>query len=113
MLESSDYSQISDQLYLVPFLRRYATFLELDPEEMAIRFVREVQRADSSPPGVRMSEPLIGERRKRARIGPAVGMIALLAVGICAFLVMQRHRENSAGLAVPAAASTLPSRAGN
>ena len=114
MLESSDYSKISDQLYLVPFLRRYATFLELDPEEMAIRFVRDVQRADSTPPGVRMAEPLIGERRKRARIGPAAGMVALVAVVIGAFLLMQRHRENSAGLPVPAAgASAFPSRAGN
>ena len=114
MLESSDYSQISDQLYLVPFLRRYATFLELDPEEMAIRFVRDVQRADSTPPGVRMAEPLIGERRKRARIGPAVGMIALLAVGICALLVMQRYREDSTSMpARAAAAPALPSRAGN
>jgi len=49
MMETNDYSEISDQLYLVPFLRRYATFLELDQEDVAMRFIREVQRADSSP----------------------------------------------------------------
>ena len=46
MIERSDYGLISDQLYLMPFLRRYAAFLDLDGEEVAMRFVREVQRAE-------------------------------------------------------------------
>jgi hypothetical protein len=61
-----------------------------------------------------MAEPLIGERRKRERIGPKVGVIALLAVAIGVYLLMQRHRENSASLPAPAAAApAFPSRAGN
>ena len=43
MMETNDYSEISDQLYLVPFLRRYASFLYLDQDDVAMRFVREVQ----------------------------------------------------------------------
>jgi len=54
MMETNDYSEISDQLYLVPFLRRYASFLELDQEDVAMRFVREVQRAD--PAGLQVGQ---------------------------------------------------------
>jgi len=63
MIESDDYSSIADQLYLLPFLRRYATFVGLEPEEVASRFIREVQRADMNPS--RTSEPIamIADRR--------------------------------------------------
>ena len=64
MMESNDYSEISDQLYLVPFLRRYAGFLELDQEDVAMRFVREVQRADGNPGPPRLDQPLVAEPRQ-------------------------------------------------
>src|ERR1700736_5325321 len=57
MIETDDYSSIADQLYLLPFLRRYATFVALEPEEVASPFIRDVQRADMNPP--RMSEPMM------------------------------------------------------
>jgi cytoskeletal protein RodZ len=57
MIESDDYSSIADQLYLLPFLRRYAAFVALEPEEVASRFIREVQRADMNPG--RSSEPIV------------------------------------------------------
>jgi len=57
MIESDDYSSIADQLYLLPFLRRYATFVGLEPEEVASRFIRDVQRADMNPG--RASEPIV------------------------------------------------------
>ena len=56
MIETDDYSSIADQLYLLPFLRRYAVFVALEPEEVASRFIREVQRADMNPG--RSSEPI-------------------------------------------------------
>jgi cytoskeleton protein RodZ len=56
MIETDDYSSIADQLYLLPFLRRYATFVGLDAEEVASRFIRDVQRSDMNP--VRVSEPI-------------------------------------------------------
>jgi cytoskeletal protein RodZ len=49
MIETDDYSSIADQLYLLPFLRRYAVFVALEPEEVASRFIRDVQRADMNP----------------------------------------------------------------
>lgn len=100
MLESNDYSMISDQLYVLPFLRRYATFLALDPEEIAVRFVREVQRADNTPP-TRIDEPLRGPRGKRPRWLGIAGAIVLIAI-VCAYL-LTRHRD---GTETPAAATS-------
>src|SRR5579862_7379286 len=57
MIETDDYSAIADQLYLLPFLRRYAVFVALEPEEVASRFIRDVQRADMNPG--RASEPIV------------------------------------------------------
>ena len=103
MLENNDYSMISDQLYLLPFLRRYATFLGLDPEEVAMRFVREVQRADNSPPK-RIDEPLRGPRGKRPKWLGIAGALVLIAI-VGAYLALH-HRD---GTETPATAtSTTP-----
>ena len=34
MIESNNYAAIADQIYVLPFIRRYAQFLGLDAEEM-------------------------------------------------------------------------------
>ena len=39
MLEIGDYSGIADELYLLPFLRRYASFLGLDAGALSARFI--------------------------------------------------------------------------
>ena len=84
MIESDDYSSIADQLYLLPFLRRYATFVGLEPEEVASRFIRDVQRADMNPG--RVSEPIvmIADRKSfpwNTVLLIAVGAIIVLAIG--------------------------------
>jgi cytoskeletal protein RodZ len=105
MLESNDYSMISDRLYLMPFLRRYATFLGLDPEEIAMRFVREVQRADNSPP-MRIDEPLRGPRGKWPGWLGIVGAVALIAI-VCAYM-LTRQRGDTRTPAPAASAPTAP-----
>jgi hypothetical protein len=94
MMESDDYSMISDQLYMLPFLRRYASFLELDPDEIAMRFVREVQRADNAP-APRMLEPIeINRRKRRNWTAPAIAT-ALIAVIVGAWLAQSHYRRAS------------------
>jgi len=105
MLESNDYSMISDQLYLLPFLRRYATFLGLDPEEIAMRFVREVQRADNRPP-TRIDEPLRSPRGKRPRWLGIAGAVVLIAI-VCAYL-LTRHRDGTGTPATATSAAPAP-----
>ncbi len=43
MLEANDYSGIADELYLLPFVRSYAEFLDLDAGALSTRFVRGIQ----------------------------------------------------------------------
>jgi cytoskeleton protein RodZ len=93
MIERSDYGLISDQLYLMPFVRRYAAFLGLDGEEVAMRFVREVQRAEGAAAAPRMSEPLTLHDRRRAPWGRlAVVIIVLSAIVVLYVIVSERHR---------------------
>lgn len=84
MIENDDYTLISDQLYLLPFLRRYAAFVGLDPEEVASRFIRDVQRADVS--AARMSEPIPMADRRRRR--PWLKVVAIAIAAIAAALIV-------------------------
>ncbi len=81
MIETDSYDMISDRLYLVPFLRRYATFLGLDAEEIASRFVTNVQHAEANV--VRISQELTMVAKKpgssrRIVFAVLVGAIVLL-----------------------------------
>ena len=113
MIETDSYGMISDQLYLVPFLRRYATFLGLDAEDVASRFVRDVQHAEASV--VRISQDL---KVVTKRTGIA-GQIAIFAMAAAVLFLLadfayrrffDRHAENPAPVESPAAIApeTLP-----
>jgi cytoskeletal protein RodZ len=105
MLESNDYTKISDQLYLLPFLRRYATYLALDPEDVAMRFVREVQRADNLPPS-RIDEPLLIEPRRQYNWVAIGGVVALLVIIALAWAAVSKHHEE---VAAPSTSASNPS----
>jgi cytoskeleton protein RodZ len=111
MIESSDYELISDQLYLLPFLRRYAAFLGLDGEEIGMRFVRDVQRAEGAM-AARMSEPLdlpnVRIEAQWVRIAAIAG-IAIVIVGLY-LIVAGRHRAEVSPL--PPAPSAVPAVSG-
>ncbi len=99
MMESNDYSMISDQLYVLPFLRRYAEFLKLDPEDIVMRFVREVQRADIVQPS-RSIEPIEMDRRRplpkpRNWSRPAIAA-AVIAGLVAIWIASSRHHHRTA-----------------
>ena len=96
MIESSDYGLISDQLYLMPFLRRYAAFLNLDGEEVAMRFVREVQRAEGAS-APRMSEPFALHYRKRTPWGRVALVIILLSAIVVLYVIASAHHHGEFG----------------
>jgi cytoskeletal protein RodZ len=85
MIETDDYSSIADQLYLLPFLRRYAIFVALEPEEVASRFIRDVQRADMNPG--RVSEPIvmIADRKYFPWEMVLIASAAIVIIGIAVF----------------------------
>src|SRR5512146_1624768 len=109
MIESSDYGLISDQLYLMPFLRRYATFLNLDGEEIAMRFVREVQHAEGAAP--RMSEPFALHEHKRTPWGRVAAVIIVLSAIVVLYIIASGHHRGEFGfhqVAPPPPVSNAP-----
>src|SRR6185437_6592998 len=96
MIESSDYGLISDQLYLMPFLRRYAAFLNLDGEEVAMRFVREVQRAEGAAVP-RMSEPLALRNHRRTPWGRVAAVIIVIAAIVVLYVIASEHHHGEFG----------------
>jgi len=107
MMENNDYSLASDQLYVLPFLRRYATFLALDPEETAMRFVREVQHAENNP-GSRIDAPLDMDK-SRKKSGGWIGIAAVVVViAIAGLLYMTSGRHSSDNTAPAAAVTSMP-----
>jgi cytoskeleton protein RodZ len=114
MLEDDDYRLISDQLYLLPFLRKYAIFLDIDPDETAMRLLHEVQRVENSPAPVRLDEPLEDIRRYRRRNWSKPIMFGgLIAVIIGAYITQSHHKDADTILAPtlqpPQAVAVLPS----
>src|SRR5260370_22699983 len=93
MIESDSYDMISDRLYLVPFLRRYATFLGLDAQEIASRFVSNVQHPDAN--AVRISQELTMVDKKPGSAGriPFAVMIAAVIVLLADF-ACRRYYEH-------------------
>jgi cytoskeletal protein RodZ len=47
MIESDSYDAIPDQLYLLPFFRRYAIFLGLDAQKVVSRFIIDFEKAEN------------------------------------------------------------------
>jgi cytoskeletal protein RodZ len=90
-IETDDYGLISDQLYLLPFVRRYAAFVGLDPEDVASRFVHDVQKAENT---AAKSEPIpmITMERKSGGGGRYLLLVIVLLVGaVTGFLIVKRE----------------------
>ncbi len=107
MIENDDYGLIADQLYVLPFLRRYATFVGLEAEEVVTRFVREVQRADSY--ASKMSEPIpVVERTKgRTRIA-ALALATVIVLAAVTYLAVSRRHRGPASAAPSSSAVVSP-----
>ncbi len=102
MIETDSYELISDRLYLVPFLRRYATFLGLDAEEIASRFVSEVQHAEANVVRISQEITMVAKRSATAsRIAFAV-LIAAVIVLVADF-AWRRFMDHEASSPAPAA----------
>ena len=111
MIETDSYDMISDRLYLVPFLRRYATFLGLDAEEIASRFVSNVQHAEANV--VRISQEITMVEKKPGSAGRIAFAVMIVAVVVLlADFAWRRYEEHEASvpapIASPAAATPAP-----
>ncbi len=111
MIETGDYSLISDPFYLLPFLRKYAAFLRLDPEETVTRFLREAPPADER--AIRMPQPWALGRRTN-RLLRWLLIAALAGALVVFYLIMAERRRLVAPVplqpAAPSPTSTMPAR---
>jgi cytoskeleton protein RodZ len=102
MIETDSYDMISDRLYLVPFLRRYATFLGLDAEEIASRFVSNVQHAEANV--VRISQEITMVEKKPGSAGRIAFAVMIVAVVVLlADFAWRRYEEHEASVPAPIA----------
>jgi cytoskeleton protein RodZ len=111
MIETDNYDLISDRLYLVPFLRRYATFLGLDAEEIASRFVTDVQHAESNVVRISQEITMVAKRPAATSRITFVVLIAAVIVLLADFAwrrFLEHGASNPAAVASPAAMAPTP-----
>ncbi len=105
MIENDDYSSIADQLYLLPFLRRYAVFVGMDAEEVASRFIRDVQRADMN--ATRSTDPIpMIDHGNRSASGYLVLVAVVIVALILLFLGYRYFSGGGFGIKIPRATAT-------
>ena len=109
MIETDSYDLISDRLYLMPFLRRYATFLGLDAEEIASRFVSDVQHAEANVVRISQEITMVAKRPGAASRIAFVVLIAAVLFLLADFAwrqFVEHEAPNPAPVASPAAMAT-------
>ena len=90
-IETDDYGLISDQLYLLPFVRRYAAFVGLDPEDVASRFVHDVQKAENTAAKTSEPIPMITKERRSGAGRYLILVIVLLVGAVTGFLIVKKQ----------------------
>jgi len=105
MIESDSYDAIPDQLYLLPFFRRYANFLGLDAQKVVSRFICDFEKAENEvveTPAVTAYSKALSKWRQIA-LATVSGAILLpcIAWGVGAMRVAYKSRAgNSPGVAL-------------
>src|SRR3954451_1708396 len=85
-LESGDYRDLPGAVYTKGFLRNYAIYLGLDPEDVLRQWRRERGDAAAPEPAIILPRP-IEEPSRPLRFSPSVVVAALLTAGVVLFFV--------------------------
>src|SRR5882757_7613227 len=84
-LERGDYKELPGPVYTKGFLRNYALYLGLDPEEILVLWRRERGSEDrETAPAITAPRPLAAPRAGLA-FSPFIVVLALMTVGVLAF----------------------------
>lgn len=81
MIESDRYDAIPDQLYLLPFFRRYAIFLGLDEKKVVSRFIRDFERAENEV----IETPVPGTKSKAFLMWRQIALVVLVSAVLLPF----------------------------
>jgi cytoskeletal protein RodZ len=104
MIESDSYDAIPDQLYLLPFFRRYADFLGLDAQKVVSRFICDFEKAENevveSPPApTAYSKALLKWRQIAAAAVIGAILLPCIAWAVGAMRVAYRRPADSSSVA--------------
>lgn len=79
---------VSDELYLIPFFRKYASFMSIDPEELLPEFLGMVQQVpgEAGPP-IRLAY-----RRRYASLWKPAAVLVAIAIAVTLLLRQARER---------------------
>ena len=117
MMETGNYSAIPDLLYLLPFFRRYAEFLGLDPGDVTTSFMRDFEAEENAavqipkPPRTRTVTSLPWRRIAQAGVLVAAAVsLAAVAAALVRHSGVTKAPSHPTAMASPAAL-TQPSRA--
>jgi cytoskeletal protein RodZ len=83
-LERGDYKELPGAVYTKGFLRNYALYLGLDPDDVLLQWRRERGDGRDQPPAIVVPKP-IAAPRKGLSFSPGLVVAALLTVAIVAF----------------------------
>jgi cytoskeletal protein RodZ len=88
-LEEGQVERLPSRVFVVNYIRAYATVIGLAPEEAILRF-EEVDKATPEP------SPVVLERERRRRAWWVLGVVLLVALGVGAYvaLVMSGKASN-------------------
>jgi cytoskeleton protein RodZ len=104
-IESEDWPAIGAPVYVRGFIRTYARFLGLDPEEAVARFAERVPSESPSQVAAAMATMASGQPE---RSGPSFGAIAgiIIALVLVAFVGYEYYAYKTGSEAGPAAVAT-------
>ncbi len=109
-IEEERWSAIGAPVYTRGFLRTYARFLGLDPEEVVTDFNGEPARPPDSAPSVDSIHPLERPSQRGALLVWTAALVAVLLVAFVVYNELTMHREGGPALAsTGTATSPLPS----
>jgi cytoskeleton protein RodZ len=103
-LEDEDFTALPETIYVTGFLRTYARYLGLDPEQAVILFKEQSGRRDLL--GVQSETRLLREANKKSSISPAGVSLLLIVAGLALLLFYgyQQYLNLSDGFPVQAGA---------
>ncbi len=93
-LERGDYKELPGAVYTKGFLRNYALYLGLDPDDVLLQWRRERPDGRETEPVIVVPRPIVAPR-KGLTFSPAVVVAAIMTVAIVAFagyVIMQLAR---------------------
>lgn len=105
-LERGDYKELPGAVYTKGFLRNYALYLGLDPDDVLLQWRRERVESKEVEPVIVVPRPIVAPR-KGLTFSPAIVVAAIMTVAVFAFgayLVLQIQRY----VAPPTIAVTEP-----